>query len=285
MARLNIEDCWWTDPRRSALSALLGSEPLADAYAIRAWRLGQDFWKHGRQLVPKSLFDILPGAASMIQSGLADVRESFVYVRGSSAYLEWIAEKREQAKVAGKKSAESRMKKTGSAQPKKSKNSKPTEPTWSNEPRTEINDAEPSCSRSLSVSENKESTSCTGLTPVDLQQELIPKQSKFKEPTKEKMRAFIATYAGAYKARYNSSPEGLRDKAVVGKIGHWIETVSEQRACELAQVFLQIDYKPINDSCHDLWQFFRHLNRIGNALNTGADPSGIDWAKVFGGAS
>lgn len=96
------------------------------------------------------------------------------------------------------------------------------------------------------------------------------------------MAAFFTAYAEAYREKYKSPPEGMRDKALVGKVGHWIESVSESRAVQLVQVYLQIDHRMINDSCHDLWHFFRHLNRIGNALTTGVDPGGIDWEYVFG---
>jgi hypothetical protein len=108
------------------------------------------------------------------------------------------------------------------------------------------------------------------------------KKPKFDDATRNKMRRFFAVYADGYKTKYGAPPEGMRDKAIIGKVGHWIESVSEDRAVQLAQVYLQIDHKWINESCHDLWQFFRHLNRIGNALTTGQDPGGIDWNRVFG---
>lgn len=152
MARLTIEECWWTDPRRSALIRLLGSEEQADYVAIRAWRLAQEFWKHDRKLVPKSLFDMLPGSKELLQVGLADYpQDGFIYVRGSSAYLDWVREKREQAKEAGKKSAEARKQKNGTAQPVTRKSLKSPERN-PNETRTEFNDAEPSVSVSVSDS-------------------------------------------------------------------------------------------------------------------------------------
>ena len=99
------------------------------------------------------------------------------------------------------------------------------------------------------------------------------------------MVAFIRAYAEAWKAKYNSNPEGLKDKALIGKIGHWIEGVSEQRALDLVQVYLQVEYRPINESCHDLWQFFRHLNRIGIAMDTGQDTAGINWGSFLNGGA
>lgn len=108
------------------------------------------------------------------------------------------------------------------------------------------------------------------------------RKGRFDDLTKAKMAAFIAAYCDAYKKRYGSNPEGTRDPALVGKIGGWIQTVSGDRASQLVQVFLQIEHKHILDNCHSLWDFFRHLNRIGNALTTGVEPMGIDWAKIFG---
>jgi hypothetical protein len=116
MARINIEECWWSDPRRTKLLLKIGF--AADAAAVNMWRIAQEFWGRNRGLVPREVFDKLEYSAELIQCGLADVRERSVYVRGCSEYLEWHAEKREQASAAGKKSAEARRKKDGSAQPK-----------------------------------------------------------------------------------------------------------------------------------------------------------------------
>jgi hypothetical protein len=106
MARINIEDCWWSDPRRSRLTILLGSQALADGLALNAWRLAQEFWKQDRALVPKSLFDMLEGASKFIEANLAEIRGDMVYIRGSSAYLDWINECRESGQRGGKISAQ-----------------------------------------------------------------------------------------------------------------------------------------------------------------------------------
>lgn len=127
MAQINIAECWWSDLRRSKLSLLMGSEDLADAAALRMWRLAQEFWSNGDGLVPFEYFEMLPAYQQLIECKLAslrtDVRGSFVYVRGSSKYFEWIKEQRENARKAGKKSAEARREKHGTAQPGASKES------------------------------------------------------------------------------------------------------------------------------------------------------------------
>lgn len=151
VARLTIEDKWWSDPRRGRLVKYFGGESqLADGLATQAWRMAQEFWKVGRGLVPKSHFERLENSQNLIEVGLAEVRGESVYIRGSSAYLEWIAEQREIASEAGKKSAKMRRDKYGSAQP--SPRTSPERP--SNASRTESNALEPSVS--VFVFEEKE---------------------------------------------------------------------------------------------------------------------------------
>lgn len=105
MARLTIEDCWWTDPRRERLSEAVGGIDHADVVAVKAWRLAQEFWKQAYGLVPKGLFDRLKHPDALVAVGLAEVRGETVYVRGSKDYLTWAAEMRAAASVGGKKSA------------------------------------------------------------------------------------------------------------------------------------------------------------------------------------
>jgi hypothetical protein len=106
VARINIEDCWWTDPRRSKLIKLLGSEEAADGTAVRMWRVAQEFWGKARGLVPLKVWNSIEAAPKLIQAGLAEEREGGVYVSGSSQYLDWAFEKREAARAGGQKSAQ-----------------------------------------------------------------------------------------------------------------------------------------------------------------------------------
>lgn len=118
MARINIEECWWSDPRRSKLIRLIGDEERADGTAIKMWRTAQEFWKRDHQLVPRSVFEALQFASELLQSGLAEEREGSIYVRGSSQYLEWVKDAAEAGRLGGLKSAQTRREKYGSAQPK-----------------------------------------------------------------------------------------------------------------------------------------------------------------------
>lgn len=147
MARINIEECWWSDPRRSKLIRLLGGDTRkADGLAIEAWRLAQEFWKHERKLVPLTHFDALEDSQCLIDAGLAEVRGSEVYVRGSSQYLEWVREQRENAASAGRASAQRPRDEKGRLLPKVQQVTNETPATSS--------EVQPSVSGSGSIKEN-----------------------------------------------------------------------------------------------------------------------------------
>lgn len=122
MARINIEEQWWTDPRREALSKVLGDELLADGAVIRLWRLAQEYWKRNSEPIPNHVFEHVRYRSELVACSLAVVRTEGVFVRGCSEHFAWITKQRENASKAGKKSAENRKLATGSAQPKPSLN-------------------------------------------------------------------------------------------------------------------------------------------------------------------
>lgn len=138
MARINIEERWWTDIRRKKLIKLVGSEVAADGAALMMWRLAQDFWKIDGGRVPLDIWEHFEFGSACVDAGLAVVDERSVYVRGSSSCLDWTREQREIAVAAGKKSAEVRRAKTGTAQPSSTISRTDAERT-PNDLRTEIN--------------------------------------------------------------------------------------------------------------------------------------------------
>lgn len=90
LARINVDECWWTDPRRGVLQDLVGRR-FADAIMVELWRLSQDFWKQEKRAVPSVVFLRLPEAEAVIQAGLARrISDDFIYVCGSEKYHEWI---------------------------------------------------------------------------------------------------------------------------------------------------------------------------------------------------
>lgn len=106
MARINVEKSWWEDRRRMDLALLLGSAELADGVMLSAWKLSQEYWARGRQTVPKDEFMLLKHAEKIIQVGLCEVRNDYVYIRGARENHEWLALRRESGSAGG--SAKSR---------------------------------------------------------------------------------------------------------------------------------------------------------------------------------
>lgn len=258
MARINIEDQWWSDLRRSKLSKILGSEYLADAAAIRMWKLAQDFWKNERGLIPIHVWEHFEFAKECVACGLAVIdrepngtERPFIYVRGSCEYLDWIREKRELAIIAGKKSAESRKKKFGSSQPPGGKGHK--QPKNSSINRTEPN-------------ENSTEPNPPTLVPVPspvLDLSLVPADS-----TKcKKTSVFIAKYCSLFKSRYGTNPEVKGKNSGIAK--RISQDLSEEKINLYLEAFFAMPDAWLVKVKHPLATFETKLNEIVVFANTG----------------
>lgn len=193
MARINIEDCWWTDPRRSKLAKLVGDEVLADGIAIRAWRVAQEFWGNGG-LIPLKIWETIEANVNLIEAKLAEVRDGGIYVCGSSQYLDWVRERREAARIGGIKSAATRKNKAPKVPKKKANveaNAKQTQPSGS-------------ISYSGSSSDSN-SSSISEVVPADL---------------KILNSEIWEAYREAYASRYNTEPiRNAKVNSMVSQLG------------------------------------------------------------------
>lgn len=115
MARLNIEEHWWTDPRRFKLIEILGNndeaEDRADIAMIRVWRVAQEFWKHGRRPIPTPVFMKIRNAQNILDVGLAKHDGARIYAKGSSVSFRWLIEAQVSGTAGGLASGESRRRK------------------------------------------------------------------------------------------------------------------------------------------------------------------------------
>lgn len=103
MPRINVENKWWFDSRRSKLGIKLGSMDMADGVALRFWRLAIDHAMSGS--IPAEVFDTQEYAKEMIEVGLAERRDDAVYIRGSDDCFEWYVTGINQRSEAGKRRA------------------------------------------------------------------------------------------------------------------------------------------------------------------------------------
>lgn len=277
--RITIDDDIDHDPRIMTLKCIVG-DANALGYLIGAYRVATKYYVPDRKPIPSKLFKLIPWAQPLIDSGVAELTDDGqgIFIIQSEEQFGWVIAKHESGKKGGLAKASKALANSGELVANAS------------EPVAEVSETYPLAPAPAPV---------PVLAPVILKKEIqeteiqavadapalpaFPKKSKFTDLTRAKMRAFIAAYAKGYEEKYNGKPEGIRDKALIGKLGHWIESVSEVRSVSLVEVYLQISYRPFDENYHDLWQFFRHLNRIGIALDTGKDSNSTDWSKVFAG--
>lgn len=132
MARINIEECWWSDARRNKLIELLkGNSRLADGLMLQAWKLAQNHCTSEGGLIPLSQFLCLTEAEVLFECDLAvlvqantkqtpskakqiiatakedaaTLHSCQAYVRGSEEHHKWLSARRKAGASGGKKSA------------------------------------------------------------------------------------------------------------------------------------------------------------------------------------
>lgn len=227
MARINIEECWWSDPRRMKLIELAGTLG-ADGVAINAWRIAQEFWAKG-ELVPLSIWKHVQANDKLIQANLAEERDGGIYVRGSSQYLEWVAERRRAAAAGGKKSAKKRAKKPQTPQA----NGKQTQ--------ANVNQTQPSGSYSSSGSDSSS-------------------DSEVENSSNSKPQAFIAGYCTRFKVRYGNNPEILgKDAGIAGRL---VKGWSQSKIDLYLDAFFSMPDSWLVKTKHPLAAFETKLNEV-----------------------
>lgn len=101
MARINIENSWWTDPRRGLLAKLCGCQDVADGVVIKLWRTSQHYWSSEKSLIPKEVFESLSRHKELVAAHLAFVEGDFVYAKGTREHHQWLLSRVENGKKGG----------------------------------------------------------------------------------------------------------------------------------------------------------------------------------------
>lgn len=214
MARINIDDSWWTDVRRSALIRLLKDEERADGAAVRLWKVGLDQAKKGLQSIPKKVFFLLPCAQELLTCDLAEERGDEVYVKGSSDHFSWYVDGLEQRKQAGKNSAKRPRDEKG----RLLKNTRPSSNENPTDVQREPNAIQPSVSSSSSdsFSEEKESLS------LSLSQKSLGTKPDWEGVKKELLKEFPTDGQRLEKAKRQIEKEGYRGRTITSPI-YWLK--------------------------------------------------------------
>lgn len=261
MARVNIEECWWSDPRRTALARLVGDEVMANGLAVMMWRVAQEFWAKG-ELVPKHIWATVQANSKLIQANLAEERKDGIYVRGSSQYLDWVVERRKAAQAGGQKSAQrprdskGRLVKTSKQSPSKTQvTSKRIQASGSG-----------SFSGSDSGSSKKRILSEFYASSDEAALEVVPES--FPVPAnKTKTQSIIATYCELFKTKYGSTAEINGKQA--GMLGALVKSRSLEKATNLLENYFSLPDAYLVQRCHPVEMIHANMNRITVFRDTG----------------
>lgn len=211
--RLNFESHYWTDPRRSRLMGLLGSEALADGSVVKMWLLAQEYWGRGRQLIPQEVFGLLEASDKLLEAKLAEVQQNGVYVKGAREHFDWLHLRREAARKGGKKEKKPRKK----ADARNSENSS----NWEKQSESKSKQSEPSCSLSPSVSVSESAS------VIEIH------ETSFRD---NNSKAAWDAYSEAYRLKYGSDP--VRNVTTNSQMKRFVQRIGAESP-EVLQFYLR----------------------------------------------
>lgn len=188
MARINIEDNLWSDPRFLKLCIALGDEVRAIGAVVLAWKLAQKYWCPDRDPIPEPAFDGLP--AELISCGLAEKLDNGIRMRGSEEHFSWWFNRQESGRKGGLAKASKAKQKVASLS-----KSKQTVPSSSI-----------SSSSSSSISNSDSS---------NLREKEFSRQPDIE--IESKVQFFIRRYCEEFKNKYQVSPQILAKDAGIAK--------------------------------------------------------------------
>ena len=252
MPRINIEEKWWSDPRRGRLADKLGRR-YADGLMMEAWRLSQEF--NGESFEWKPYFE-KHEVEALASVCLADAQDELIYIKGSKEHHDWITKKRQSAM------------KGGMANKRRINNLPEANASEC------LADAKPSSSSSSSSSCSKKKYSV--------------RESAVPTPVEKNtsVQKFIGEYIGAFQKRYgNKVRPDLRGK-VQGQIKRYVSEIPLDEAIQKIQVYFQLDDPWFLTKCHDFTTFLENQSKINISLQTGKttqqiskENKSLSWAK------
>lgn len=216
---------------------------MALGLLVEAWIVAQEFWKMNPNGIPRAEWARRRLSDLLIKSGLAEDRGDFIYMCGSQKQFSWLIQRVEAGKRGG-------MSNRGN-------HSTISEATAKRPPQT-VKPPSPA------------------LPPSPTQKEEL-KASDASAPSPSSQ--FIGSYVLAYRKRYGEKARPDLGGKVQGGIKRLLSGMPLQRACEMIQVFLQMDDQWFLTKAHDFGTFEQNLTKVGLALDTGKSGGMADWER------
>lgn len=273
-ARINIESDLFTRNEWTDLVIHFKDRAKALGELNWAWITAQQFWFPDRNPIPHDVWKLQRLNDALIDCGFAEKREDGVYMKGSEAQFSWLFQKQESGRKGGEASAKKRAEQnttdvisiSSDAQADSSAAQAPLDDAQVDS--SAVKQIQPSYSFSSSYSSSEE-----------LNLKNLKANSRKRAPPPPGMGRFIATYATAWKARWKSRPD-LRGK-VQGQIKTFLADCPIDRACELIQVYCQMEEPFFVTKCHDFGTFLENIGKVNIALDTGQLPGTTDPFAFF----
>jgi hypothetical protein len=256
VARINIEDDIWTDPRFMKLTLAVGDHLKATGLIVMAWRAAQKFWLNGKRPIPREVFERDLDEA-LISVDLAERNEAGdVYIKGSEEQFAWLIQRQKAGKDGGKKSGKARLE-------KKEKSPKRTEAGSSETKR-----AEPSSSFSISSSISKESPlpSVKGERPA--------------EPSGPDVARIIGVYVKAWQTRYKTRERPDVGGRTQGLIKALLRDYPPERLCSLIEHYCAMGEPWFEKKTHDFPTFRENLTKIAASMG-GVGSGGVGQSDLM----
>lgn len=265
MARINIEEKLFTDPRWMDLLTKVGCQYKAKGLLLTAWTIAQKHWLKSKVIPekawPKDL-DVL------IEVELATRRQDgSVYVKGSKKAFLWLEQKsragsvKSDKKIAGAEKAR-KVRKNKSEQDLNGRSdnaSNNSERMMIGEERGEtgLNGSEPPFSLLSSPSSSFSSLSSSS----DSKKSSVPSEHS------KKAQLFVAAYCQLFKARYGMNPKILgKDSGIASRLS---KQLSEDDIKKFLTAFFSMPDAWLVKAKHPLGAFEMKLNEIVVFANSG----------------
>lgn len=283
MARINVEDEFFIDPRfKRLVAALDGDEDRAIGMVIRAWRHAQNHWRKGEQPIPFKLWD-LAALDLLVEVGLARREDDGIYCAGSREQFEWCTPnaKAVAGRVGGLQSARVREERYGSAIP----------PNAPNAPKHDRSTAEAPPKQAEAAS--KEPRSGRSSLSLSLSLPHSPSQSEIETNiggvATDRADLDLATHWLEYAKGVTPS---LR--ANVAKWADTVRLLRERDGVPLEEVEQMLLFVREDDFWRDKALSLEGLRKLGRnglrkfeniraAMQRSRPEGDIDWSKVCGG--
>lgn len=262
MARINIEESWWSDPRHTLLAKKLGGSALATGTYFTAVRVAQTFWSKPERLIPLKIWETIENSADLVACDLAEVTPEGVYVRGSERGFGWIKGVKERGKLGGLAKASKSKQKLANSSKSYQKLAKPS--------KGYLLTLTPTLTPTLTLppahvlDSDSGSDSKTGTTLADARVGEAVADSPI-SGTKE----FIARYVEAYQRRYGPTARPALTGKVLGQIKRLLADVGLARACDLIETYCGMADQWFLTKAHDFGTFVENQSKVGLALDTG----------------